>query len=176
MAEIEIHHGHGHDDDPLAKRVGLQVGLIGVLLAVVTILAHREHTTAVISRTAENDQWAYYQAKKVREHTSEVGRELAVALGDPARVGATVQKLEGMAAKYKADAEEIQAKAREEEQATHHAELRALRFDLGEGFIELGLVLSSLYFLGRQRLFPLAGGFAAVIGLLTALSVLAGVG
>jgi hypothetical protein len=36
---------------------------------------------------------------------------------------------------------------------------------MGEGFLELGLVLSSLYFLSKQRLFPIIGGIAAVIGL-----------
>jgi len=173
MAEIEIHHEHGHDDDPNSKRVGLMVGIIGVVLAVVTIAAHREHTAAVIDRTAENDQWAYYQAKKIREHTSEVGHELALALGtDAAKVAAAADKLAAMAAKYKADAEEIQHKAREEHEATERAEHRALRFDLGEGFLELGLVLSSLFFLGRQRLFPLIGGSSALIGLAIALSAL----
>ena len=174
MAEIEIHHEHGHDDDPLAKRVGLAVGVIGVVLAVVTIAAHREHTRAVIERTAENDQWAYYQAKKIREHTSEVARELVLALGtDASRSEASAKKLEAMAAKYKGDAEEIQRQAREEHEATERAEHRALRFDLGEGFLELGLVLSSLYFLGRQRLFPLVGGLSALVGLVTAVSALA---
>ena len=175
MAEIEIHHEHEHGpSDALAKRVGLMVGVIGVILAVVTIAAHREHTTAVIERTAENDQWAYYQAKKIREHTSEVGRELIAALGaDAARADAAVKKFDAMAGKYKLDAEEIQHKAREEHEATERAEHRALRFDLGEGFLELGLVLSSLYFLGRQRLFPLIGGASALIGLGTALSALA---
>ena len=175
MAEIEIHHEHGHDDDPRARRVGIMVGIIGVLLAVVTIAAHREHTAAVIDRTAENDQWAYFQAKKIREHTSEIGRELVLALGtDAARTEASASKLAAMAAKYKGDAEEIQRKAREEHEATERAEQRALRYDLGEGFLELGLVLSSLYFLGRQRLFPVGGGIGAVIGLVIALSALFG--
>jgi Domain of unknown function (DUF4337) len=174
MAEIEIHHGHGHEGDGMAKRVGLMVGVIGVVLAVVTIAAHREHTAAVIDRTAENDEWAYYQAKKIREHTSEVGRELALALGtDAARADAAAKRFDAMAGKYKGDAEEIQHKAREEHEATERAEHRALRFDLGEGFLELGLVLSSLYFLGRQRFFPLVGGASALIGLGTALSALA---
>ena len=109
MAEIEIHHGHGHEGDRLAKRVGLMVGVIGVVLAVVTIAAHREHTAAVIDRTAENDEWAYYQAKKIREHTSEVGRELALALGtDAARTDAAAKRFDAMAGKFKGDAEEIQ--------------------------------------------------------------------
>ena len=36
-------------------------------------------------------------------------------------------------------------------------ERRALRFDIGEGLLELGLVLSSLYFLARKNFFPIFG-------------------
>ena len=172
MAEIEIHHEHGHAEDPNAKIVGLMVGIIGVVLAVVTIAAHREHTAAVLHRTEANDAWSYYQAKKIREHTSAVAADLARALGtDAAKVDAAVAKFEESRAKYTKDAEEIQKEANAKHAETAHAEFQALRFDLGEGFLELGLVLSSLYFLGRQRVFPLVGGLAALIGLATALSV-----
>jgi hypothetical protein len=174
MAEIEIHHEHaGPEADPLSKRVGLAVGLIGVALAVVTIASHREHTAAVIHRTEANDQWSYYQAKKIREHTDEVGAQLAAALGNEGpKLEAAVRKLDASSAKYRADAEGIKATAEARDEQTEHAELRALRFDLGEGFLELGLVLTSLYFLGRQRLFPVAGGISAVLGLGLSLSAL----
>ena len=171
MAEIEIHHPqHGHDADPHAKRVGLMVGLIGIALAIATILAHRAHTAAVLERTAANDQWAYYQAKKIREHVSDVGAQLVQALAtDPARAAAAVEKFAAASAKYVADAERIKHEAEASMQNTERAERLALRFDLGEGFIELGLVLTSLYFLGRRKLFPLAGGAAAGIGIVIAL-------
>lgn len=174
MAEIEIHHGHGaHETDPLAKRVGLAVGIIGVFLAIVTIAAHREHTAAVIERTKSNDQWSYYQAKKIRENTSEVGRQVIAALAaDAAHAEAAAGKLEAMTAKYHGEAEEIQERARQFDEATERSERKALRFDLGEGFLELGLVLSSMYFLGRQRLFPYVGGLSAVTGLVVAVSAL----
>jgi hypothetical protein len=174
MPEIEIHHAPtGHESDPLSTRVGIAVALIGVTLAVVTIASHREHTAAVIHRTEANDQWSFYQAKKIREHTSEVGAELAAALGDAGlKVEAAIRKLQASSAKYRADAEAIKATAEAKDHETHHAELRALRFDLGEGFLELGLVLTSLYFLGRQRVFPLAGGVSAVLGLALSLSAL----
>jgi hypothetical protein len=74
-----------------------------------------------------------------------------------------------MATKYKDEAEEIQKQAQEFDTATDRAEKKALRFDLGEGFLELGLVLSSLYFFGRQQLFPLFGGLSAIIGIVVAL-------
>jgi len=174
MAEIEIHHEtEGHDRDPLAKQVGMMVGLIGILLAIVTILAHREHTDAVIHRTEANDGWAYYQAKKIRVHTDEVGIQLLGALGsDPARTEAATRKLEAARAKYEDDAKDIKKDAEDKQKETDRAERLALRFDLGEGFLELGLVLSSLYFLGRQKLFPLAGGLSTLIGIAVAVSAL----
>ena len=174
MAEIEIHHEGGHENDPLAKKVGLIVGLIGVVLAFVTIAAHRQHTAAVLHRSEANDQWSYYQAKKIREHTSDVVGQLAAAVGtDPAKVQAMVEKMQAMRSKYQGDAEEIKKEADARMHETERAEHLALRFDLAEGFLELGLVLTSLYFLGRQKLFPVAGGAAAIIGIAIALTSLA---
>jgi hypothetical protein len=39
-----------------------------------------------------------------------------------------------------------------------------LRFDFGEGLLEIGLVLSSLYFIARSTLFPIVGVISALIG------------
>ncbi len=165
MAEVEIHTGHEHSDDEFGRRVGVAVGVIGIVLAVVTIGSHRAHTAAVITRTEANDQWSFYEAKKLREHLVEVGAELAGSLAsDPARVQQLVEKLHSERTRYGQDADGIQADAKAKEAATQREELRALRLDIGEGFLELGLVLSSLYFLSRRRFFPVIGGLAAIIG------------
>ena len=170
MAEVEIHTGHPHEGDELGKKVGVMVGVIGIVLAVVTIASHREHTAAVVFKTEANDQWAYYQAKKIREHESSVGMTVLEALGDAARIKPSSDKLAAERDKYASEAAELQKLAEDKESETHRAEARALRFDLGEGFLELGLVLSSLYFLSRKALFPAVGGVAALVG--TALGVL----
>jgi len=173
MAEVEIHTGHHHASDEFGRRVGVMVGVIGVLLAVVTISSHRAHTAAVIERTKANDQWAFYQSKKLRQHLAEVGASLTGALAtDPARVQGLVDKLEKDRARYAHDTEKIQHEAQSKEADSDHEELRAARFDLGEGFLELGLVLSSLAFLAKRRLFPVLGGLAAIIG--TALAIAGG--
>jgi Domain of unknown function (DUF4337) len=165
MAEVEIHGGHEHSADEFGRRVGVGVGVIGIVLAVVTIGSHRAHTAAVITRTEANDQWAFYQAKKLREHLLDVGAGLGSALGsDPSRVQPLVEKFNKDRERYRKEAEEIQKEARAREDETLHEEKRALRLDLGEGFLELGLVLSSLYFLSKRRFFPFLGGVAALIG------------
>jgi hypothetical protein len=165
MAEVEIHTGHGHSDDEFGRRVGVVVGIIGIILAVVTISSHRAHTAAVIARTEANDQWSFFQSKKLRQHLAEIGSSLAKALAtEPGRVQGLVDKLDKDHERYAHDSEDIEKEARAKEADSAHEERRALRLDTGEGFLELGLVLSSLYFLSKQRLFPVFGGIAAVIG------------
>jgi hypothetical protein len=162
MTEIEVKPEHAADPD--SRRVGILVGVVGILLSVVTIASHRAHTDAVIHRTESNDAWAYYQAKRIREYTSEVAVTLLHTLGDPAKLDAPVQKLEAARLKYAADAEKIQEDARAKDEKSDREEVRALRFDIGEGLLELGLVLCSLYFLARKSFFPIFGVLSSIAG------------
>jgi hypothetical protein len=163
MPEIEVK--PEHTADPTTRRVGILVGVVGILLSLVTIASHRAHTQAVIHRTESNDAWAYYQAKKNREYTSDVALTLLKTLGsDPVNMQAPVQKLEAARAKYTADADKIQDDAKAKDDETKIEERRALHFDIGEGFLELGLVLCSLFFLARNNFFPLFGVLASVAG------------
>jgi ribulose 1,5-bisphosphate carboxylase large subunit-like protein len=168
MPEIEVTPEHAAD--PNTRRVGILVGVVGIFLSVVTIASHRAHTDAVIHRTESNDAWAYYQAKKIREYESEVAATTLRTLGtDAAKTEASVQKLEAARAKYAADADKIQQDAKAKDAESDVEEIRALRFDIGEGLLELGLVLCSLYFLARKSFFPIFGVLAAVTG--TALGI-----
>jgi len=163
MTEIELKPEHA--EDPNTRRVGILVGVVGILLSVVTIASHRAHTNAVIHRTESNDQWSYYQAKKIREATTDIAITLLQSLGtDPAKVTPAVQKLEAARDKYAGDEKDIQKKADEKEDESALEEKRALYFDIGEGLLELGLVLCSLYFLARKVFFPIFGVLASIGG------------
>jgi hypothetical protein len=163
MPEIEVKPEHA--EDPNTRRVGILVGVVGILLSIVTIASHRAHTDAVIHRTESNDLWSYYQAKKIRENTDEVAQSLLETLSnDPAKTGTAMKKLEAARAKYAADAEKLQDDARGKDQETELEERRALFFDIGEGLLELGLVLCSLYFLARKAFFPALGVIAGLAG------------
>jgi hypothetical protein len=165
MAEVEIHTGHEHSADSFGQRVGVAVGVIGIILAVVTIGSHRAHTQAVIDRTEENDQWSFYQAKKIRQQVLDVGADLARTLtSDESRVQAVVEKYSKQSAHYAEETKDIEKEARTKRDETIREEGRAVRLDIGEGFLELGLVLSSLYFLSKRKFFPVIGITAAVIG------------
>ncbi len=173
MSEIEIH-AHHHPDDPQARRVGILVGAIGILLSGATISSHRAHTDAVIHRTEANDQWTYFQAKKTRQYIGDVGASLlsASATGSAPvpQLEAALRELQSAHARYGQDADAIEKKARAKDAETEHSETRALRFDLGEGMLELGLVLCSLYFLARKKFFTTFGMVAAALGTVVAAS------
>jgi Domain of unknown function (DUF4337) len=164
MTELEV--SPEHASDPKSRTVGILVGVVGIFLSVVTIASHRAHTQAVIDRTESNDQWSFYQAKKIRAATSDAALTVLQALGvEQQKVTDAEHKLEAARDKELGDTKELEAKARAAEEETELEERRALKFDVGEGLLELGLVLSSLYFLARNLFFPAFGMLAAVGGI-----------
>ena len=165
MTELEV--SPEHASDPQTRTVGILVGVVGIFLSVVTIASHRAHTQAVITRTESNDDWAFYQAKKIRANTSDAALTLLETLApDPAKAAEAVRKLEAMRDKELADTEQLRSKAEASEKNTGLEEVRALKFDIGEGLLELGLVLCSLFFLARKSFFPIFGVLSAVAGIL----------
>ncbi len=163
MTEIEVKPEHAAD--PGTRRVGILVGVVGIFLSVATIASHRAHTNAVIHKTEANDQWSYYQAKKIREGTSDVALTTMQALApDSDRTAAAVRKLEAARDHYGSDARKIMKEAQARDAEAKLEESRALRFDIGEGLLELGLVLCSLYFLARKSFFPIFGVLASLAG------------
>jgi hypothetical protein len=168
MTELEVKPEHA--EDPITRRVGILVGVVGIFLSIVTIASHRAHTDAVIHRTESNDLWSYYQAKKIRENTDEVAQSLLQSLSsDAAKIDPAMKKLDAARAKYAADAEKLQDDARSKDKETDLEERRALFFDIGEGLLELGLVLCSLYFLARKAFFPVLGITAGIAGTVLAI-------
>jgi hypothetical protein len=164
MTEIEVTPEHAAD--PKTRVVGILVGVIGIFLSVVTIASHRAHTQAVIERTGANDAWAFYQAKKIRANVSDAALSVLQSLApDAAKAADAEHKLQGARDKELADTKDLEGQARTAEAKTELEERRALRFDIGEGLLELGLVLTSLYFLARNDFFPIFGVLCAIGGI-----------
>src|SRR5882724_8340368 len=132
MAELEIHH-EGHESDPTGKLVGVIAAILAVCLAVVTISSHRTHTSAIIHKSGSNDQWAYYQATRVKLHGTELGQNLIRTFGNKNDAGEKLLgRFEADKKKYEELSKEIQEKARGADEAAEADEHRALRFDIGE--------------------------------------------
>lgn len=157
--------------DSLGQKVGILAAVLAVFLAVVTILSHRAHTNAVVERTKANDQWSFYQSKRIKYHSLELGIDMLGLLGkDKPGVEAAVARFEKDKAKEDKDGQEIQDEAKAKEAESEHIELQALRYDIGEGMLEIGVVLSSLYFIARRKLFPVVALVFGIGGIVTAVT------
>jgi hypothetical protein len=169
MSELEIHHEEGHAHDPVGQTVGVLAAVLAVALAIVTIASHRSHTAAIMHKSTANDEWSHYQATRVKFHNLELGESLLAvmdskgAAADKMRADYASQKI-----KYDQQGKEIQDTARHSDELAETDEHRAFRYDVGEGLLEIGLVLSSLYFISKKKLFPLIGGTAGLAGIVCA--------
>jgi Domain of unknown function (DUF4337) len=169
MPELEIHDESEHTIDPPGQRVGALAALLAVALAIVTIASHRTHTAAIIHKSEANDSWQRYQSTRVKVHTLELGEELVTAIG----AKGTEKALADFTAQKKvqeAKGKQIQAEAQEHGGQAEADERRGLRYDIGEGLLEIGLVLSSLYFISHRKMFPAMGVIAGIGGVVIAAS------
>jgi hypothetical protein len=171
MAELEIHHEEAEHADPFGKKIGILAAVLAVILAVVTIISHRAHTDAVLFKSTANDKWSYYQSKRIKFHSLELGVDIMNSLPNPtAQTAKTLERYEKEKARYTKESNEAQEDAKQTDERAELVEKQALRFDFGEGLLEIGLVLTSLYFISRSKLFPAVGVIAALLGLAAAIS------
>jgi hypothetical protein len=169
LQEIEEHAEEARHD-PTLKPVSLTMAVLAVLLAVVTLLGHRAHTESVLLQARASDQWAYYQAKGTRRHTYEMFADLmsTITSKDPAKADQARGKYIEQARAYRDEQQEIQDKAQEFEQEARLAERKANRFNLGEVFLEIALVITSITLLSSNRSYWMMGLVFAAIGVVLA--------
>jgi hypothetical protein len=171
LTELHEHAEHGREHPDLAP-VTLTMAVLAVLVATVSLLGHRANTEEIIFQNKVTDQWAYYQAKNIRRHTDELFADLTgvVATKDAEATTKLQEKYRGEADRYKEDQKELDAKARELEKEAELAHRKVDRFDLGEVFLEIALVVTSITLLSGRRIFWHLGLFMAAAGILLAAS------
>jgi len=154
--------------------VSLTIAVLAVFVAIVSLLGHRAHTEEILMQTRATDQWGYYQAKNMRRNNLEALDEVLTALENTkAERAQEVQKhFHEEIDKYREQQKDIQAEARGLEAEVERTSRRADRFDLGEVFLEIALVVTSITLLTDNRRYWYFGMGLAIVGLLAAGSVL----
>jgi hypothetical protein len=171
LTELEEHAEHAREHPDLAP-VSLTMAVLAVLVATVSLLGHRTHTEEIILQNKVTDQWGYYQAKNIRRHTDELFADLTtvVASKDVEAVAKLHEKYGAEADRYKDEQKELDTKARELEKEGDLTRRKADRFDLGEVFLEIALVITSITLLSGRRIFWHLGLLMAAAGVLVAAS------
>ena len=159
-------------EDRSLAAVSLTMAVLAVLVAVVSLLGHRAHTEEVVLQAKSSDQWAYYQAKNIRQHEDELFSDLAGAVtsSDAATMSKSREKYAQEAERYKKEKEEIQEEARKLEHEVALERSRADRYDLAEVFLEIGLVITSITLLSGRRIFWHLGIGLSVLGVAIAVT------
>ena len=170
---LEGHGEHGaHEDHPLVLPVSITLSILAVLVAAATLLGHRAHTEELLLQVQASDQWAYYQAKSIRSREMQSMADLldSVPAKDSAKTAALHEKYEKEGQRYDREKEEISEKAKELEKERDLFRRRADRFDAGEGFLEVGLIICSITMLTKKRGFWIGGILIGAIGIFAAFS------
>ena len=169
LQELHEHAEHAREHPDQAP-ITITMAILAVLVATVSLLGHRAHTEEVILQNKVTDQWSYYQAKNIRMHTDELFADLAgvVATKDAEAAAKVQEKARSEADRYKEDKKELEAKAHELEQEFALTNRKADRFDLGEVFLEVALVITSITLLSGRRVFWALGILLGIVGIVLA--------
>ena len=171
LHEMEEHAEHSAHD-PSLMPVTFTMAVLAVVLATTTLLGHRAHTEELLLQSKASDQWAYYQAKNIRQHTYELFVDLLSVspVKDAAAAEKVGEKYSKQVDRYKEDLKEIEKEAHGLEGEVATQRRQANRFDLGEVFLEAAIVIASLTLLTKRRGFWYLGVVMGVAGVGIALT------
>lgn len=171
LEELEEHAEHGKEHPGLAP-VTLTMAVLAVLVATVSLLGHRSSTEEIILQNKTTDQWGYYQARNIRQHTDELFADLAgvITSKDAAAAAKVQEKYRAQVDRYRDENKELETKARDLEREFERTHQKTDRFDLGEVFLEVALVITSITLLSGRRGYWYLGLIFGVAGLALALS------
>lgn len=180
-------HAQHHAMDPFDKRVAMTMAVVAACLASVAVLSHREHNQTILEQaqastlhTKASDQWAFYQAKNIRQHEYNA---MAALLGSLAKESVqeeaakkTREDWVKQANKYrdkdlkeiKGEAEHLADEAKKHENLSHLSHSKTNFFDGGHLFIDLALVICSIAILTKMRVFWYSGMGLCALGLVIA--------
>jgi hypothetical protein len=171
LSELQENAEHGRENPSLAP-ISVTMAILAVCVAVVSLLGHRSHTEELLMQNRATDQWAYYQAKNIRLHNYDMGLDMLplIEFKDKAQAGKVQEKYQAQVNRYTKEQAEIEEHAKDFEGESARAQRKADRFDMGEVFLEIGLVISSLALLSRKQIFWFLGMISGAAGLAVAVT------
>ncbi len=176
MADVELPDPKEAEEkasDPFTRQIALCVAVYAVALAVTALGGSNAGKDMVMAQQQASNQWAYYQAKVVRENMyvlAAENMELEIEeAGDKSKTKELREKklaaYRAKAAEYKKEKEEIMADAKKFEDERDTASRRDPYFDYAEVLLQIGIVLASVAMLSGKRWAFYASLALAVLGL-----------
>jgi hypothetical protein len=118
----------------IKDRAGFVIVILAALLAINTMIGGQNSSKIMNNTIAANNQWAWYQAKNMRQVLYETA---AVE----SKIPDNKHRFEAEAARMKADKEEIMSRAKQLEEERELARERSPWFTWGGSILQIGIVL-----------------------------------
>jgi hypothetical protein len=164
VAEVEVPNPselHERTEDRFGHRVALVTAIYAVVLALASLGGNNAMKEMLLAQQLSTDQWAYYQAKVIREHLYRAqGQRLEVDLLERAgtlapaareKLEALLQRFGDEEKRYGAEKKDIEkaAKALEHERDVNRA--KDPYFDHAEVLLQIAIVMSSVSIISKWR-------------------------
>jgi len=156
------------------RRVALVTAVFAVILAIAALGGNHAMKEMLLAQQQSSDQWAFYQAKVIREHQYR-GQKLRLeadllergAAKKPEarqRLEALLKKFDEEEKRYNAEKKDIEKEARRLEHERDVYQARDPYFLLAEALLQIAIVMSSVSILARSRLIFFFSLALAVVG------------
>jgi hypothetical protein len=162
--------------EPWLNLLALTTVIFAVCATLSTFKGGGYSTRSVLSQSMASDQWAFFQAKSIKQYMYEMQHEqLELSLkqlgpkGDPAML-AEYQRLikvaDGKIKKYETEKGEISAAAKKLEETKIHSQEHSQSFGMAVIFLQIAILLSSIAALMKRKGVYVLGLLTGVAGAL----------
>ena len=163
MTEVELPNPeelHEHAEKSFSRRVALTTAIYAVVLSIASLGGNNTVKEMLLAQQQSSDQWAFYQAKVIREHQYRAQKMLLeTQLAEPSSLkGAERAKVEALATKfaeeekrYNAEKKDIEKDAKKLEHARDLFRERHPYFEFGEVLLQIAIVSASVSILSSSR-------------------------
>ena len=163
MAEIEVPNPdelHERGETTFGRRAALTTAIYAVALSIASLGGNNTVKEMLLAQQQSSDQWAFYQAKVIREHQYRAQKMLLeTQLAEPSSLkGAERAKVEALTTKfaeeekrYNAEKKDIEKDAKKLELARDVRRERHPYFEFGEVLLQIAIVSASVSILSTSR-------------------------
>jgi len=179
MAEVELPNTEELEEvrgKKFTRRVALTTAFYAVLLAITSLGGSHAMKEMLLAQQQSSDQWAYYQAKAMREHlyrNQKVQTEAALverggSMKPEARkhYEALIKKLGEEEARYASDRKKIEEEAKQLEHERDVNRAKDPYFEFAEVLLQIAIVTASVSILALSRQVYYFSMIAASLGTL----------
>jgi hypothetical protein len=183
VAEVELPNPeelHERREDHFSRRVALVTAVFAVLLAIAALGGNHAMKEMILAQQKSSDQWAFYQAKVIREHQYR-GQKLRLEV-DLLERGASVKpevrdKLDALMKRfaeeekrYSDEKKDIEKEAKKLEHERDVWQAKDPYFLFAEALLQIAIVMASVSILARSGAIFSFGLLLAVAGALLTLN------